>query len=176
MSRRWLQRYIPSQERLQRTRSLRFMHHMLGDPALWILSRRSVGNACMVGCFSAMLPIPFQMVLAAFGAYCFRGNLPLSVSLVWMTNPLTMPVVFYFNYRVGAWVMDYPARQVPDHISTAWIAGQMAHIVVPLFIGSLLVGLVLALSSNLLVRLIWRWQIARSWRRRARRRARRQRH
>lgn len=173
MPRRWLQRYIPSQERLQRTRSLRFMHHMLGDPAMWVLSRRSVANACMVGLFAAMLPIPFQMVLAAFGAYCFRGNLPLCVSLVWLTNPLTMPVVFYFNYRVGAWIMDYPARRVPDHITTGWIAEQMAHVVVPLFIGSLVVGLVLAFASNALVRLIWRWQISRSWRRRARRRQRR---
>ncbi|MDF3917677.1 DUF2062 domain-containing protein [Salinicola salarius] len=176
MSRRWLQRYIPSQERLQRTRSLRFMHHMLGDPAMWVLSRHSVANACMVGLFAAMLPIPFQMLLAAFGAYCFRGNLPLSVSLVWLTNPLTMPVVFYFNYRVGAWVLDYPARKVPDHITTMWIAEQMAHIVLPLAVGSVLVGLVLALVSNVLVRLIWRFHIYRSWRRRAKRRQRRHQH
>ena len=176
MSRRWIQRYIPSQERLQRTRSLRFMHQMLGDPAMWVLSRHSVANACMVGLFAAMLPIPFQMLLAAFGAYCFRGNLPLSVSLVWLTNPLTMPVVFYFNYRVGAWVLDYPARKVPDHITTMWIAEQMAHIVLPLAVGSVIVGLVLAIVSNVLVRLIWRFQIYRSWRRRAKRRQRRQRH
>ncbi|WP_251976499.1 DUF2062 domain-containing protein [Salinicola avicenniae] len=174
MSRRWLQRYIPSQERLQRTRSLRFMHHMLGDPTLWMLSRRSVANACMVGLFAAMLPIPGQMLVAAFGAYCLRGNLPLSVSLVWLTNPLTMPVVFYFNYRVGAWLLDTPARAVPDHITTAWIAEKMADIVVPLFVGSFAVGLALAITSNLLIRVIWRWQVSRSWRRRARRRARRQ--
>ncbi|MGM8849240.1 ATP-binding protein [Salinicola sp. MH3R3-1] len=174
MSRRWLQRYIPSQERLQRTRSLRFMQPMLDDPAMWILSRRSVANACMVGLFAAMLPIPCQMLLAAFGAYCFRGNLPLSVSLVWLTNPLTMPVVFYFNYRVGAWILNYPARQVPDHITTMWIAEQMANIILPLAVGSVVVGLVLAIASNVLVRLIWRLQISRSWRRRAKRRQRRQ--
>jgi len=142
---------------------------------MWLLSRRSVANACMVGLFAAMLPIPFQMLLAAFGAYCFRGNLPLSVSLVWLTNPLTMPVVFYFNYRVGAWVLDYPARQVPDHLTTMWIAEQMAYIILPLAIGSVIVGLVLAIASNILVRLIWRLNIHRNWRRRAKHRQRRQR-
>ncbi|WP_110664896.1 DUF2062 domain-containing protein [Salinicola halophilus] len=174
MSRRWLQRFIPTREKLQHARSLRFMRHWLDDPALWVLTRRSVAGACTVGLFAAMLPIPFQMVLAAVGAYGFRGNLPLSVSLVWLTNPLTMPVIFYFNYRVGAWLLDYPAREVPQHISTAWIADQMTHLVVPLYVGSIVVGLLLALSSNVIVRLVWRWQIARSWRRRARRRQRRQ--
>jgi uncharacterized protein (DUF2062 family) len=55
-----------------------------------------------------------------------------------------------------------------------WIAEQMANIILPLAVGSVVVGLVLAIVSNVLVRLIWRFQISRSWRRRAKRRQRRQ--
>lgn len=170
MPRRLLQRYMPHPETLKRNRSLRFMSHIIGNASLWVLTRRSVGNAFMVGLFCALLPIPFQMVLAACGAWLLRCNLPLAVGLVWLTNPLTMPLIFYCNYRLGAWLLDTPARYVPDHISTRWIAAQMADILPVLFVGSLVAAVVVGLVSNLVIRLIWRWQVARSWQRRARRR------
>ena len=170
MPRRFLQRYMPHPETLRRQRSLRFMSHLIGNPALWVLSRRSVANAFSVGLFSAMLPIPFQMVVAACGAWVARANLPLSVGLVWITNPLTMPLIFYGNYRLGAWLMNTPAREVPERLSTRWIAEQMADILPALAVGSVVSAIVLALLGNLMIRLIWRWHVSRSWKARHRRR------
>ncbi|MCA1770399.1 MAG: DUF2062 domain-containing protein [Halomonas sp.] len=170
MPRRLLQRYMPHPETLRRQRSLRFMNHLIGNPTLWVLSRRSVANAFSVGLFSAMLPIPFQMAIAALGAWLVRANLPLSVGLVWITNPLTMPLIFYGNYRLGAWLMNTPAREVPDRLSTRWIAEQMVDILPALAVGSMVIAIVLALLGNLVIRLIWRWQVSRSWKARRRRR------
>ncbi|WP_111412395.1 DUF2062 domain-containing protein [Billgrantia lactosivorans] len=166
MPRRFLQRYMPNPETLRRQRSLRFMRGMIGDPGLWALSRRTVANAFSVGLFSAMLPIPCQMAVAAVGAWLLRCNLPLSVGLVWITNPLTMPLVFYGNYRIGAWLMDTPAREAPARISTHWIAERMASILPALALGSVATAVVLAIVVNLVVRLAWRWHISRSWKRR----------
>lgn len=173
MPRRFLQRHLPHPEMLRRQRSLRFVAHLIGDPSLWVLSRRSVATAFSVGLFCAMLPIPFQMMVAAFGAWLTRGNLPLSVGLVWITNPLTMPIVFYGNYRLGAWLMDTPAREAPSRLSTHWIAEQMADILPALTLGSVVTAVALAILGNLAIRLLWRWQVVRSWK--ARRRRRRQR-
>ncbi|MCC5882733.1 MAG: DUF2062 domain-containing protein [Halomonas sp.] len=170
MPRRFLQRYMPNPDTLRRQRSLRFMSRMIGDPGLWVLSRRTVANAFSVGLFSAMLPIPFQMVVAAFGAWVLRCNLPLSVGLVWITNPLTMPLIFYGNYRIGAWLMDTPVRAAPARLSTRWIADRMADILPALALGSVVSAVVLAIVSNLLVRLVWRWHISRSWKQRSMRR------
>lgn len=170
MPRRFLQRYMPHPETLRRQRSLRFMGRMIGDPGLWALSRRTVANAFSVGLFSAMLPIPFQMVVAAFGARMLRCNLPLSVGLVWITNPLTMPLIFYGNYRIGAWLMHTPVREAPSRISTRWITERMADILPALALGSVVTAVVLAILGNLIVRLVWRWHISRSWKQRAMRR------
>lgn len=170
MPRRFLQRYIPSPETLRRQRSLRFMSQWVSDPGLWILSRRSVANAFSVGLFCAMLPIPLQMVIAAFGAWLLRCNLPLSVGLVWITNPLTMPLIFYGNYRVGSWLMDTPVREAPTRISTHWIAERLVDILPALALGSVVVAVVLAIGGNVLVRLVWRWQVSRSWKQRAKKR------
>ncbi|WP_404296861.1 DUF2062 domain-containing protein [Halomonas sp.] len=170
MPRRLLQRYMPHPETLRRQRSLRFMGHLIGNPTLWVLSRRSVANAFSVGLFSAMLPIPFQMAIAALGAWLARANLPLSVGLVWITNPLTMPLIFYGNYRLGAWLMNTPAREVPNRLSTRWIAEQMVDILPALAVGSMVNAIVLALLGNVVIRLIWRWQVSRNWKARRRRR------
>ncbi|QTP58682.1 DUF2062 domain-containing protein [Billgrantia antri] len=170
MPRRFLQRYMPNPETLKRQRSLRFMSRMISDPGLWVLTRRTVANAFSVGLFCAMLPIPCQMAVAAFGAWILRCNLPLSVGLVWITNPLTMPLVFYGNYRIGAWLMDTPAREAPARISTRWIAERTADILPALALGSVATAIALAILANLLVRLAWRWHISRSWKQRAQKR------
>lgn len=170
MPRRVLQRYLPHPETLRRQRSLRFMSHLIGHPSLWMLSRRSVANAFFVGLFCALLPIPFQMAVAAFGAWGLRANLPLSVGLVWITNPLTMPLIFYGNYRLGAWLLDLPVQAAPERISTQWVAEQLLDILPALAAGSLVAALVTGLLGSLLIRLAWRWQVTRSWKRRAARR------
>ncbi|MCM5703210.1 DUF2062 domain-containing protein [Larsenimonas salina] len=171
MPRRLIQRYLPKPETLRRKKSLRCVSHFIANPALWQVSRRTVGNAFMVGIFCALLPIPAQMLVAAAGAWLLRCNLPLSIALVWITNPLTMPVIFYSTYRLGTWVLNSPHRDVPDHFSAHWLATQLADILPPLLVGSIIAGVVLGGAFNVAIRLIWRWHVSRQWRRRRRRRA-----
>jgi len=173
MSRRLLQRYLPHPDALRRRRSLRVVSHLIGNPTLWVLTRRSVANAFSVGLFCALLPIPFQMLVAAFGAWLVRCNLPLSIGLVWITNPLTMPLIFYGNYRLGAWLMEVHVQQAPERISTRWIAEQLVDILPALVLGSLVAALVIASLANLAIRLVWRWQVSRSWKARSQTRRRR---
>ncbi|WP_193068243.1 DUF2062 domain-containing protein, partial [Halomonas sp. 3D7M] len=163
MPRRFLQRYMPKPDTLRRQRSLRFIAPLIADPGLWLLTRRSVANAFSVGLFCAMLPIPFQMVVAALGAKFSRCNLALSVGLVWITNPLTMPVIFYFNYRIGTFLLEAPVREAPSRISTRWIAEQMHDILPPLMLGSLISALLSAMLANIVIRLIWRWHVSHHW-------------
>lgn len=174
MPRRFLQRHLPRPDTLKQHRSLRFMAHLIADPALWALSRRSVSNAFAIGLFSALLPIPFQMVIAALAARLARCNLPLSVALVWITNPLTMPIIYYANYRIGAWLLQTPALRAPDQINIEWLRIEVMEILPSLVLGSLVSAIALAALGYLLIRLLWRWQVSRSWRARARRRRARQ--
>ncbi|WP_346799281.1 DUF2062 domain-containing protein [Halomonas sp. Bachu 37] len=176
MPRRFLQRHMPKPDTLRRQRSLRLLAPLIADPALWVLSRRSVANAFSVGLFCAMLPIPFQMGAAALGSWLSRCNLALSVGLVWITNPLTMPLIFYGNYRLGSWLIDTPLREPPSRISTRWIAEQMTDIMPALILGSLVTAVCLALVANVMIRLLWRWHVSRHWKlRRLKRRQRRER-
>ena len=109
MPRKLIKRYLPDHKKIREHKHLRFLGALLHDPNILHLNRRSVSGAFSLGLFVAFIPVPFQMVLSALGAIFFRVNLPIAVGLVWVTNPLTMPPLFYFAYKVGTWILQVPA-------------------------------------------------------------------
>ena len=72
--------------------------------------------------------------LAALGAVLLRCNLPLSVGLVWLTNPLTIPAIFYIAYQVGALVIDVPVKEVEFEISFEWLQTGLTMVWKPLVV------------------------------------------
>ncbi|PWB35818.1 DUF2062 domain-containing protein [Pseudomonas sp. NDM] len=166
MPRRLFKRYMPDPTSIREHKSLRFLGKLLHDPNLWHLNRHSVARAMAVGLFAAFLPIPAQMLVAAALAVMVRGNMPIAVSLVWLTNPITMPAVFFCTYQAGAFLMDVPARHLPDELTWEWISGELSTLWQPFLLGSVVVGLVLGILAYFLVMLYWRWWVARQWQRR----------
>lgn len=170
MPKRLIKRYLPDHDSIRNHKHLRRFGTRLHDPNLWHLNRRSVAGSTAVGLFCALMPVPFQMVLAAAGAIMFRVNLPVSVVLVWLTNPLTMPPVFYSTYRLGAWLLGIPVTTGHGGWSLNGLAHEMLHIWEPLFLGSVVAGLAAALLGWVAVRLLWRCYVLRARKRRQRRR------
>ncbi|MCZ4128223.1 DUF2062 domain-containing protein [Stutzerimonas balearica] len=166
MPRRIFKRYMPHPDRIKGNKSLRFLGGLIHDPNLWHLNRHSVARAMGIGLFWAMIPMPMQMLAAALCALPARANLPIAVGLVWLTNPLTMPPVFYCNYKLGAWLMDTPAIGMPDELSLAWVTHLLRDNWQPLYLGSLVMAAVLALLGYFGTQAYWRWWVGRSWRRR----------
>lgn len=166
MPRRIIKKYMPDPKKLQQQKSLRFLGKLLEDPGLLHLTRRSVANAFMVGIFCAFIPVPFQMVLAAAGAMLLHCNLPISVGLVWITNPVTMPVMFYGTYLVGSWLLGVEAQPMPDELTLEWLGKLLNDAWMPLYLGSAFVGVIMAILSNISIRLVWRWQVSKSWNKR----------
>ena len=147
---------------------LRHLGVLLHDENLWHLNRRSVSGGVAAGLFWAMIPMPVQMVASAFSAVVFRINLPISVALVWLTNPLTIPPVFYMNYLVGTWLLGTPADAAEFQLSVEWIANEIGAIWKPLYLGSLVLAVLLAVCGYAAMRLYWRWHVMRRFRRRGR--------
>jgi uncharacterized protein (DUF2062 family) len=136
---------------------LRRLGNRLHHPRLWHLNRRSVAGATGVGLFVAFVPLPFQMVMATLGALWLRVNLPLSVALIFITNPLTIGPAFYFCYKVGTWLLGEPALQTAKNFKPGieWLFAQFAVIWQPLVTGSLLIGAICSLCGYFLVQLLW---------------------
>ena len=170
MPRRLFKRYMPDPTSIREHKSLRFLGRLLHDPNLWHLNRHSVSRAMGIGLFAAFMPIPLQMLLAAMLAIAVRGNMPIGVSLVWLTNPVTMPPVFYCSYQIGAWLMQLPPRHLPPELSWEWISGQLSTLWQPFLLGSVVAGIVFGTLAYGLTQLYWRWWVGRQWRLRRERR------
>lgn len=152
-------------------RSLRLFGRVLHNANLWHLNRYSVAWAVSVGLFMAFVPVPFQMVLAAAAAILIGCNLPVAVVMVWFSNPITMPPLFYAAYKLGAGILGEPPQRVSFEMSFEWLLTRLDDIWQPLLLGCLIMGVTAALIGHAAVRLIWRIHVQQSWRARRARRA-----
>jgi len=170
MPKKLLKRYIPDPAELRKNKHLKIFARFLEDPNLFHMNRRSVSNAFLVGLFWAMIPMPFQMVPATITALLIRGiNWPIAVALVWVSNPITMPPMFYFNYLVGTWVLGEPENSPAFEASLEWLVVLAENNWLHLYFGSVVVGAASGVLGYLAVRGYWRHYIvkkhrSRSWR------------
>jgi len=169
MPRHLIKRYTPDPAVLKQHKHLRHLGTWLHDENLWHLNRRSVSGGVAAGLFWALIPMPMQMLAAAFTAVVCRINLPISVALVWLTNPLTMPPIFYFSYVVGTWLLGTPADAGEFQMSLEWIGAELNAIWKPLYLGGLVLGILLGILGYCVMRLYWRWHVIKRYKERAHR-------
>ena len=135
-------------------------------------NRHSVSVAFFVGFFCCFLPIPFQMIPGIFLCLWLKANVPISIALIWISNPFTMPPMFYATYKVGTWILNEPNRVSTIELSFEWLYQQFALVWQPLLLGSLITGITLGTLAFITSRLYWRWRVSRNWRERKRRKIR----
>lgn len=169
MSKKLIQRFIPDPDTLKKHPQLKYLGKTLQNPNLWFLNRRSVAGGVAIGLFCAWMPMPFQMLLAAILAIIFSVNLPLSVALVWLSNPITMPPLFYGAYRLGAMLLHQPVMKFHFALSFEWLQSTIGTIAPALIVGCLILGVCSALIGYIAVRLIWRLNIVKKWSKRKKR-------
>ena len=156
---KWLKRVTPTPKTIREHPHLGLFGKLLHDPNLWHLNRRSVAGSVAIGLFVMFVIFPFQSLIAAGLAIVLRVNLPISVALVWVTNPVTSPPMFYFAYVLGSWILGHPAQGFDLHFWLDW--HNWLEIIEPLLLGSLICGTVCSLLGYLAIQAFWRWKIIR---------------
>ncbi|MCP3673533.1 MAG: DUF2062 domain-containing protein [Gammaproteobacteria bacterium] len=163
MPKRFIQKISPDPEKLKKHKYLKVFGVLLHDPNLWHFNRRSISGAFAVGIFCAFIPVPFQMIFAAAGAMLFHVNLPVSVLMVWLSNPVTMPAMFYGCYLLGAWILQTPPQAFEFELSWQWLTESLAHIGEPFLLGCLIAGAVSSLTGYFGIRIFWRLLMIKKW-------------
>lgn len=166
MPRKLIKRFTPNSDSLKTHPALKWLGGWLHSANLWHLNRNSVASAFFVGIFCAMLPAPFQMFIAASLAILFKANIPISVSLVWTTNPITIPPIFFFAYQVGTYLLDMPAREPEVEMSLTWLKEELSIAWKPLVVGCLVCGITLASICYCTIQIVWRWHVIHNWQKR----------
>lgn len=164
MPKKFIKRLMPDHRTIREHKHLRFLGTLLHDPNLWHLNRRSASGAFAVGLFMAWVPLPSQMLLGAIGAIVFRVNLPLSAALVWVSNPLTMPPMFYFAYVVGAALLgETTSGHIAFELSYEWLKTELVLIWKPFLLGCFIMGVISSLMGYMSIRGLWRLHLVKHY-------------
>jgi uncharacterized protein len=166
MAKKLIKRFLPDPKTIQNSKYMKIFGNLLNNPNLWLLNRSGFAKACSIGLFVTYFPLPGHMIFAAFLAILLRANLPISLALVWVVNPLTMLPMYAFAFSIGATILDISMQDL--HFNSLAIFKEMWQ---PFVIGCLICGTVLSIAGYIGARLLWRFFVIRSWLQRQRKRA-----
>lgn len=161
-----IKRWMPDHHTIKTNKHLQIFGDLLHNPNLWHLNRNSISKAFAVGLFCAFIPIPFQMVLAAAFAIIVHANLPLSIALVWISNPITMPPIFYFCYLIGTWILNTPAQHFNFQLSWSWIIESVSTIGPSFLLGCVVMATFFSVIGYVTIQGLWRYNTVKTWKKR----------
>ena len=159
----FFKRVLPEHHTFQQHEQLGVLGKILHDPNIFHLNRHSAAGGVAIGLFMAFMPVPAQMVFAALLAVYFRVNLPLAVVFVWLSNPVTIPPLFFLSYKTGAFILQETPLQLQFEMSWGWLSGVLADIWDSLLVGCMVLGGTSAITGYIIVRLLWRMAIITKW-------------
>ena len=112
-------------------------------------SQRALGFG--LGIFSGCFPFfGLQIFMGVFLAKIFKGNRILAAVGTWISNPFTYIPLYYFNYRVGSFLLNRDTILVDfSHITTNELWSQGWYLSSRLLVGSTFVGLITAIVGGI---------------------------
>ena len=171
MPKKFIRRLLPDHKSIVENRYLAVFGKLLHEPNLWHLNRRSAAGAFGIGMFFAFWPVPFQMWLSAALAIPLRVNLPLSIATVWITNPFTMPPIFYAAYKVGSTVLGTEMDDFAFELSWQWVVDSLSTIGPAFILGCAICSVIAGIVGYYGLNWAWRYSVIKSWQARQKRRA-----
>lgn len=108
---------------------------------------REIALGFALGLFIGMTPtIGFQIPIAVFVAALFKWNKISAAVAVWITNPLTAPLIYSFSYFVGAKMLGFKiAPKLLTGLDLPTLKEAGAKILLATTVGGVVVGIPLAL-------------------------------
>ncbi|WP_269533932.1 DUF2062 domain-containing protein [Chitinimonas sp. BJYL2] len=180
MPRKYLRRWLPDRESLDRNAFMRRCGPWLSHPNLWHLNRHSVAGGLAVGLACSLVPGPFQMLSATLLSIVCRVNLPVAIAGTFVSNPVTIVPMYLVAFGLGrlvtgsvdenAVIPDAPVTNWGDlgQTAMAWVDWMLA-LGTPLAVGIVLLAILLALAGYGAVQLGWRGHVLLALRERRRR-------
>lgn len=158
MPKRFFKKLTPHPDTITQNKYMRCLGNSLFLPSLWHFNRHSVAKAFAIGLACMWIPFPGQSILAAALAILFRANIPMSVALVFVTNPVTGPPMFYGAYVIGARLLNQP--EIPHfEMNIEWLERTLGQIWEPMVVGCLVVAAISAVLGYYGIQLFWRFHV-----------------
>ncbi len=117
-------------------------------------SKKMISRGIFIGFFIALTPMPMQMLAVLAFTLIGKFNVPIALSLCWLTNPITMPIVYYIEYLTGSFFLGIEPLSVD--ISIKWFNSHIKDILIPLYTGSLFYSILISTMGYQAIYYYWK--------------------
>jgi len=117
-------------------------------------NRKMVSRAVFIGLFIAFIPMPMQMLAVLAVMPFVRFNVPIGLAMCWLSNPFTMPPMYYMEYMTGSFLLG--TEIAPVEMTMEWFSQNIDNIFIPLYFGTLIFSVVGSITGYYLVNHFWR--------------------
>ena len=118
------------------------------------INRRSVTRGISVGLFWGFIPMPMQMLAVIATTPFFKFNVPIALSMVWLSNPFTMPPMYYMEYLTGNFILG--EEGIHDiEMSVEWFKSNIGDVFIPLYVGTAFYSIVVTGIVYLILNRLW---------------------
>ncbi len=118
------------------------------------INRRMVSRGVALGLFWAFIPMPMQMLAVILSMPLFRFNIPIAISMVWLSNPITMPFMYYVEYLTGNYILNLPGIEGTE-LSMDWFIENFQEILIPLYTGTAFFSITFSITMYYLINILW---------------------
>jgi uncharacterized protein (DUF2062 family) len=118
------------------------------------VNRRMITRGVAVGLFWGFIPMPMQMLAVMATTPFFRFNVPIAISMVWLSNPFTMPPMYYMEYLTGNFILGREGIEDIE-LTMKWFTEHFDDILVPLYTGTAFYSIVVSSIIYVVLNRLW---------------------
>ena len=118
------------------------------------VNRRMITRGVAVGLFWGFIPMPMQMLAVMATTPFLRFNVPIAISMVWLSNPITMPPMYYMEYLTGNFLLGREGIEDIE-LTMSWFAENFDDILVPLYVGTAFYSIVVTAIVYVVLNRLW---------------------
>ncbi len=122
--------------------------------AFFNINRKMITRGVSIGLFWGFIPMPMQMLAVVATTPFIRFNVPLAIVIVWLSNPFTMPFMYYVEYLTGNLILG--KEKIADmELTVDWFSTHVGDIFVPLYVGTAFYSIVISTLVYFLLNWLW---------------------
>jgi len=118
------------------------------------INRRSVTQGVAVGLFWGFIPMPMQMLAVVATTPFIKFNVPIAISMVWLSNPFTMPPMYYMEYLTGNFILGQEGINNIE-LTMEWFKTNLGDIFIPLYVGTAFYSVIVTGIIYLILNRLW---------------------
>ncbi len=100
------------------------------------INRKSISRGVLIGLFWGFIPMPMQMLAVLAVTPFIKFNVPIAISMVWLSNPITMPFMYYMEYQTGNFLLGNEGLENIE-LTLDWFSNNWNKILTPLYVGTI---------------------------------------